>query len=280
MSGVTRPALRYYGGKWTLAPFVIQHFPEHEAYVEPFGGAASVLLRKEPSPVEVYNDLDGEVVNFFRVLRESPEELVRRLECTPFSRGELRECESAAFEKREADPVERARWLFVRSWQGRGAPNRWRAGWRYQRSITTRTRVVDDWRDCERLFGVAERLKDVLIEEDAAFAVLTRYDTPATLFFVDPPYVADTRSTRWATNGYKHEMTDEDHRRLAAALRELTGMVVLSGYPGPLYTELYAGWDCVTRSHHAEQGKKTTEALWISPNARAAVRQGRLGDAS
>ncbi len=273
---VSRPALRYYGGKWNLAPWVIEHFPAHEAYIEPFGGAASVLLRKQASPIEVYNDLDGEVVNFFRVLRERADELVRRLQFTPFARGELRACETAAFEHLSGDPVERARWLYVRSWQGRGAPNRWRSGWRYQRTLSTRTRVVDDWSDEGRLFAVAARLRVVLIEEDDAFVVIGRYDGPGTLFYVDRPYQADTRSTRWATNGYKHEMTDEEHRRLAAALREVEGMVVVSGYPSALMDELYEGWECVTRATQAEAGKKTVEALWISASCATQARQGRL----
>ena len=240
-----------------MAPWIISHFPQHECYVEPFGGGASVLLRKSPSRVEVYNDLDSEVVNFFRVLRDEPGELVRRVALTPFSRAELRECETAALEGRAADAVERARWFFVRSWQGRAAPNRWRSGWRYRRH----------WGDAERLFGLAERLKEVLIEQDDALVVLRRCDTPATVFYCAPPYVADTRSTRWGSNGYRHEMSDENHRELAGLLRGLQGAVLVSGYESELYEELYRGWRKVVVRAWADAAVETRECLWLNPAA-------------
>lgn len=277
MSAPTRPALRYYGGKWNLAPWIIEHFPEHVCYVEPFAGAASVLMRKDPSPVEVYNDADGEVVNFFRVLREQPDELIRALILTPYAREELE-----ITLERVDDLVERARRLFVRCWMARGgARNTWKPGWRFQRTDLMRRAITTDWCDVGRLFEVVERLKAVQIEHGRALDVIKRFDAPETLFYCDPPYVAGTRSERWGSNGYHTEMTDEDHREFGDALTQIRGMAVVSGYDNELYRELFAGWEAVTRSTYTEGSSATgrplrTEVLWISPRARAAARQGRL----
>lgn len=125
----THPALRYFGGKWRLAKWIISHFPAHNCYVEPYGGGGSVLLRKEPSPFEVYNDLDSGLVSFFRLLRERPEDLIRAIELTPYSREEF----MRAYEHSE-DPLESARRLFVRSWQGYGGPRHQSStGWKLPR---------------------------------------------------------------------------------------------------------------------------------------------------
>ena len=280
-AALTRPALRYYGGKWNLAPWIIEHFPRHVGYVEPFAGAASVLVRKEPSAIEVYNDADGEVVNFFRVLREQPDVLVRALALTPYAREEL----EISLEPLAEDPVERARRLFVRCWFARGgARNTWRPGWRFQRADVSRRAITEDWGDVGRLFAIAERFKGVQIEHAPALEVIRRFDGPATLFYCDPPYVASTRSERWGANGYHTEMTDEDHRQLGRLLNEIQGMAVVSGYDNPLYRELFEGWESVTRGTYTEgsamDGRpRRVEVLWISPKAQALARQGRLSAA-
>ncbi|MGE3463863.1 MAG: DNA adenine methylase [Pseudomonadales bacterium] len=275
---VTRPALRYYGGKWNLAPWILEHFPEHMCYVEPFGGGGSVLMRKAPSRVEVYNDLDGEVVNFFRVLREQPEELVRALTLTPYARAELELTNEPA-----ADPLERARRLFVRCWMSRGgARHTWKPGWRFQRNTLMRRDIVADWTEVDRLVDVASRLRAVQIESGDAFDIIPRYDAPDTLFYCDPPYVVHSRSERWQKNGYRHEMAEEDHGRLAELLRGIRGMAIVSGYDTELYREAFAGWEMATRSAYTEGSSliqrrpRRVEVLWISPAATARARQRRL----
>lgn len=257
---VRGPAFRYYGSKWRLAPVIIGLFPPHVCYVEPFGGSACVLLQKYPSALEVYNDADEQVVIFFRVLRERTEELIRAIELTPYARTEL----EVAFEACD-DKLELARRFYVRSWQSRAGPSgNWRSGWRFQRTDASGKRVVGDWNDVEPLWAVAERLKQVMIECDDAFTVIGRYDAPETLFYLDPPYPKETRG-RWAKGGYRHELDEADHRRLAELVHDLEGMVVLSSYPSALYDELYQDWQGVSREVRTEGNGRAMEVIWLSP---------------
>ena len=270
-----RPALRYYGGKWRLAPWIVGHFPPHTCYVEPFGGAASVLLRKPPARYEVYNDFDGEIVGFFRVLRERPDELIRAIERTPFARAEVNlACAPAP---PDLDPVERARRVYVRAWQGRhGLPAAGPMGWRFERAATRHSTAVDDWRDITHLWAVAERFRAVQLECDDALRVIARFDTPDTLVYADPSYPAATRSARWATVAYQHELTDDQHRQLATVLHHVAGMVAVSGYPCPLYQELYGDWVTVSRTCPTHGRRRATEALWLSPRTVARLHRRQL----
>jgi len=212
VSDVTRPALRYFGGKFRLAPWIIQQFPVHTCYVEPFGGAMGILLRKEPSVFEVYNDLDGEVVNFFKVLRDHPDELLRAIELTPYSREE----QKLAFEPTDGLPdLERARRLYVRCWQSHGGGRtQWHTGWRYQVNNTRGRSTLVDWDQTDHLWAIVNRLKLVQIECDDAIRIIERYDRPDTLFYVDPPYLMSTRSIRWGKKAYTCEL-DEDPKTSA-----------------------------------------------------------------
>lgn len=276
MSAVRRPALRYFGAKWRLAPWIIKHLPPHVCYVEPYGGAAGVLLRKEPSELEVYNDLDGEVVNFFRVLREQPEDLERAIQLTPMSREEL---EIAQMPCQAEDRLERGRRLYVRAWQNRGGPRtQWKGGWRFQRGLNRGKSLVSEWSDTEHLYSVAERLKGVQIECDDALSVIARYDSPATIFMCDPPYVGEVRSSRWRAKSYAHEMTEDAHAELARALSSIRGMAVVCGYTSPLYEDLFPkdeGWRVVERRTLTDAGAEASEQLWISKKAAEAT-DGRL----
>lgn len=269
----TRPALRYYGGKWRIAPWVISHFPPHHCYVEPFAGAGSVMFRKEPAPFEVMNDLDGNVVNFFRVLRERTEELKRAIEFTPFSREEA----TLAGEP-TSDELELARRFYIRSWQTQhGAPFLGNNGWRFgRRGGHDKRSAVDDWNDTKRLPAIASRLKNVQIERDDALKTIVRFDTDQTLFYCDPPYVASTRKDRWADNGYECEMTDEQHRQLAEVLQDIKGMAVVSGYSSALYEELYQGWRKVSIENRTARNTLMTESIWISPAAASNHHQKRM----
>jgi DNA adenine methylase len=258
-----RPVLRYHGGKWKLAPWIISHFPPHRIYTEAFGGGASVLLRKSRAYGEIYNDLDGEVVTLFRVLRESGDELVRRLRLTPFARAEF----DLSYE-RSADPVEQARRTVVRSFMGFGSDSASgiKSGFRAN-SNRSGTTPAHDWASYpDKLAAAIDRLRGVVIENRDATTLIPAHDAPDTLHYVDPPYPHATRTV--AGKGYRHEMTDDDHRALAEVLHRVEGMVVLSGYPCDLYdVELYPDWHRVTRAAHADGARKRTEVLWLNPAA-------------
>lgn len=266
-----RPALRYHGGKWRLAPWIVSHLPPHRVYVEPYGGGASVLLRKPRSYAEVYNDLEDDLVNLFQVLRDrdTAARLQEQLRLTPFARVEFR----AAYES-TAEPVERARRALVRSFMGFGSASMvslHRTGFRAS-SNRSGTTPAHDWMNYPELLPLlTARLQGVVIENRLAIDVIRQHDTPATLHYVDPPYPHSTRSFKWRKSGqvYAHEMSDDDHRALAEVLRSVDGAVVLSGYACELYDrELYPDWHRVTKAAHADGARKRTEVLWL--NARAA----------
>jgi len=270
-----RPALRWHGGKWRLAPWILSHFPAHRTYVEPFGGGASVLLRKARSYAEIYNDLDEEVVTLFRVLRDPIDaaRLVDLLRLTPFARREF----EAAYQPSD-DPVETARRLVARSFMGFGsnahasaAKGHRSTGFR-SNSSRSGTTPAQDWANYPGALRIlVERVAGIVIECRDAREVMERHDGPATLHYVDPPYLHETRAGGNGWRMYRHEMTRGDHAELLDFLRGLTGFVVLSGYPDPLYDEHLADWRRVTREAFADGARPRLEVLWINPACAAAL---------
>lgn len=258
------PPLRWTGSKWQLADWIIERMPPHDSYVEPYCGGAAIFFRKYPAPIEVLNDLDGDIVNFFKVLRERTDELVRAVDLTPHARAEY----DLAYEPTD-DPLERARRFYVGSRQSFGAFARVKTGWRTQRNFNRRTSITDEWARLRGLMLAARRLKHAQIENDDALKVIKRFDTPSTLFYVDPPYVHSTRSGGRSRSRYQFEMSDDDHRKLAKVLNAVKGMVMLSGYDSPLYRELYAGWRVLSKSTTTNGNNKAVEYLWVSPHATA-----------
>lgn len=257
MNEITSPPVRYTGSKWRIAPWIIGHFPPHNCYVEPFCGGASVLFRKNPSVTEVINDLNGEILNFFDVLRDRADELIRAIELTPYSRAELSRAKVLV-----VDPLERARRFYVRSLQAFSSGEGARAiAWRIQMNDHS---LVNRWNKTSHLWTTAHRLKLVQIECDTAEVVINRFDDSNTLFYVDPPYV---HSTRTSASDYAYEMTDSEHTALSEQLNTVKGMVVLSGYDCHLYRDLYAGWKFVSVETDTVQKTKRTECLWINENA-------------
>ncbi len=259
MSTRPRPVLRYHGGKWRLAPWIISHFPEHRVYVEPFGGAASVLLRKPRSYAEVYNDIDGEIVAVFRILREprSAAQLRRLLHLTPFARAEF-----LLVHKNHSEPLERARRTIIRSFMGFGSDSIWRRSGFRSNSNRSGTIPAHDWANLPAALEYAtERLRGVVIENRNALEVIQQHDSPQTLFYVDPPY---PHGVRRDDKRYRHEMDDGGHRALATRLRSVDGKVVLSSYPGKLYSQLYRGWRSVRRHALADGARPRTEVLYIN----------------
>lgn len=250
-----------------MADWIISRFPAHKVYVEPFGGAASVLLKKPRSYAEVYNDLAGEIVNLFRVARDHGSELARRVELTPFARDEF----VLSYEE-SADPIEQARRTLARSYMGFGsaAATRKPTGFRANsnRSGTTPAHDWANYPDALRL--VVGRLQGVCIENKDARSVMAQHDSPETLFYVDPPYVAASRD---AGSDYLHEMDDADHEELAVFLRGLRGMVIVSGYDSDLYRREFAGWVSEEREAFADGARPRVEVLWFNEAASAAMKR-------
>lgn len=277
MNAPTRPVLRYHGGKWRLAPWIVGHFPPHRIYVEPFGGAASVLIRKPATFTEVYNDLDDRLVNVFRVLRDpvKSEQLRKMLELTPFARAEF----DAAYGTDPVDDVEAARRTVVTSFMGFGSDSvgrGYRTGFR-AKSNRSNTTPAHDWASFPvQVRRFHERLRTVVIEKQDAVDVMRRHDAPNALHYVDPPYVHETRSAAASRHGYRYELTDQQHRDLAAVLHSLDGMVVLSGYQCPLYEELFGDWQREDVVALADGAKERVECLWLNPACAAAQRQQKL----
>jgi DNA adenine methylase len=269
---IPAPALKYYGGKWVLAPWIISHFPPHMNYLEPCGGAASVLLRKPRSKLETYNDVDDNVVNFFRVLRDSPRELIDKIKLTPWARAEYQlGCSTCD------DPIENARRFFAASWmsiQG-GAPEKTSRTWRHNKHAKDRNRPAawDMHRVADALDCVARRFIGVQIENRDALDVIQRYDNRDTLLYFDPPYVVGTRTK---SDIYRFEVDEHFHTKAAKALRRFSGYVIVSGYACPLYEELYGDWIRKDRRARANSGCKRIESIWLSPRtAKASARSDR-----
>lgn len=268
----SRPVLRWHGGKWLLAPWIISHFPKHRIYVEPFGGGGSVLLRKERAYAEVYNDLDDQVVTLFRVLQDdcTARKLIAALELTPFARSEY----ELAWNPTD-EPLEIARRLIVRSFMGFGShahadtgAGSKTTGFRANSNRSGSTPAHDWARYPSHIASFIERMRGVVVERRPAIQVMETHDGEDTLHYVDPPYLPETRGRKNLNDlkhQYRHEMTVRDHEELLSKLLSLKGMVVLSGYPSELYDTALSGWVRIERQAMADGARPRTEVLWINP---------------
>jgi DNA adenine methylase len=237
-------AFGWYGGKFSHLDWLLPLIPPAQHYCEPFAGSAAVLINRQPSPIETYNDVDGEVVNFFKVLRDNREELVQAIGLTPFSK---REFELAINEPtNDLSPVERARRFYVRARQVRtGLAQTASVGRWAHCTLTSRggmAGAVCRWLGAiEHLPEIAQRLLRVQFENAPAIEVIRRYDSKDTLFYCDPPYPHESRGD---SKAYGYEMTDVNHRELASVLKKCKGKVAVSSYHTPLNEEIFSGWNC------------------------------------
>ncbi|QPR68531.1 DNA adenine methylase [Lysinibacillus macroides] len=257
MSSIPR-ILHYPGSKWSLADWIISHFPDHETYLEPFFGSGAVLFSKNRSQLETVNDLDGEIVNLFQVIRERPDELAHQIKFTPHAREEYYNSYTAA-----DDELERARRLIVRLWQGRGGKTSHRTGWRSMIEMNGPLPGKEWLAFPEKIAVVAERLIGVQIENQPAVELIQRYSRQNVLIYADPPYILSTRTT----TSYKHEMTNEQHEELLTVLNNHPGPVILSGYENELYSDMLQDWHKECKSAKAEGGAARIEVLYINPVA-------------
>lgn len=256
--GVTavKPPVTYYGAKTSLAPRIVSMLPEHRRYVEPFAGSLAVLLAKPQAPLEVVNDLDHNLMVFWKVLRDSPTDLARVCMLTPHSRVERN---IAKHIPSDATDLERARLVWSALVQGRTGTLA-NTGWRHARSGVD-GRMLRSY--VQRIETVAERIRDVSLECRPAVEIIEKYGSDeSTLIYADPPYLGSVRR-----HNYKVEMTGEGaHRELGEALHGCRATVVLSGYHSPLYDELYGDWFRVEMPSRTSQGDlqriERTEVLW------------------
>ncbi len=274
----TRPVIRYHGGKWRLAQWIISQLPPHRVYVEPYGGGGSVLIQKERSHSEIYNDLWDEVVGVFRILRDPEKaERLRQQAClTPFARTEMVKADEPA-----DDEIEAARRLIFRSFSGFGsasANSLHKTGFR-SNSRRSGNAPAMDWRSWPAQIELfTERLRGVCIECRPALDLIRQFDAADTLFYIDPPYPHSTRGMRRRNAAYRHEMTDEDHEELASCLHGGSSMVVVSGYRCELYDDLYADYTRVDRRAYADGAAKRVESVWINKAAKHGQRRLELRD--
>jgi DNA adenine methylase len=256
----------WYGGKYSHLDWLLPLLPSAHHYCEPFGGSAAVLLNRDPSPVETYNDLDGEVVNFFKILREKPDELIRVISLTPFSREEF--YGSLVRNFGDIDSLERARLFFVRARQVRTGLAQTASLGRWANCKNTSrggmAGVVSRWLGSVRdLPEIANRLLRVQIENRPAPELIKLYDDPKTLIYCDPPYPHNSRGD---SKAYSFEMDDRSHTELARVLRQCKGKAAISGYRCSLMDKLYSGWkrvDAAPKKCHSIK-KMRQEALWLN----------------
>ena len=249
--------LNYPGAKWGMAEEIVSLMPPHRSYLEPFFGSGAVLFNKPPSAIETVNDIDGDIVNFFTVLREQPEELARRIDLTPYARDVFDD----AYNNWGTDPMDRAYRFAIRSKMGHGFKTYEKTGFKIDRYARERSYCVNCWNALpEGLIAAADRLKGVQIEHRPALDIIRRFNFDNVLIYADPPYLLDTRGGKQ----YRHEMAEQDHVELLAALLEHKGPVILSGYPSEMYDRELNSWSRITRKAYNQNADQRTEVLWCN----------------
>lgn len=275
-----RQLLKYYGSKWEMAEFIISFFASHTTYIEPYFGGGNVFFKKTPSKLEIVNDKSHMVTNFFFVLREKRDELLLAIELTPYSRREIElanrtmkteiewewsDAEGRWVPQGNISDVELARRFYVRARQGRtGNTSAWNTTWRCDYKGNRSKTFVQEWVDNEHIYWYSSRLKLAQIEGKPALEILTRYDTPETLWYLDPPYPHSTRGKRWG-NAYAHEMSKNDHAQLLLAIRDLKGMCIISSYHNEIYHKILRDWHIEEFETKDSQHQDKTEVIWINP---------------
>lgn len=252
--------LKWPGSKWSIAQRIVNVMPKHKIYLEPFFGSGAVFFSKCPVFTEVINDLDGEVVNLFKCIRDNPEELANLIHFTPYSKDEYK-----GSYNRSGSDIERARLFLIRANMARAGMQYYSSSWRHAGPVLgaqNKQRITGDWnRLPQQIIEAANRLKDAEIENTDAIELIEKYNHKDCLIYVDPPYLLSTRRQRY----YNVEMTEEsEHEKLIEVLKKHKGYVMLSGYDSDLYNDCLNDWCKHEFQTLAEQGKKRTEVLWTN----------------
>ena len=249
--------LNYPGAKWGMAEQIVSLMPKHRSYLEPFFGSGAILFNKPPSAIETINDIDGDITNFFQVLREQSDELIRLISLTPYSR----EAFDDAHDNCGTDPIDRAYRFAIRSRMGHGFKTYQKTGFKIDVFARERSYCVDVWNKMPLMLAEAAcRLKEVQIENRPALDLIRKFNHENVLIYADPPYLLNTRGGKQ----YRCEMTEQDHVELLAALRDHKGSVILSGYPSELYDHELLGWQRITRKSYNQNSDPRTEVLWCN----------------
>ena len=252
-----RTLLNYPGAKWGMAKEIVAIMPQHRSYLEPFFGSGAVLFNKPPSAIETVNDIDGDITNFFKVLREQPDRLAEAISLTPYSRDVFND----AHENRGTEDFDRAYRFAIRSKMGHGFKTYQKTGFKIDVSGRQGAYAVRAWNKVPRtILEAAGRMKDVQIENQPALDVIRKFNHDNVLIYADPPYLLDTRGGKQ----YRHEMTEQDHLDLLAALLQHKGPVILSGYPHEMYDRELKGWSRITRKSYNQNSDQRTEVLWCN----------------
>lgn len=250
--------VKYPGSKWGTADWIISHFPEHHSYLEPFFGSGGVFFNKPRSDIETINDLDGEVVNLFRWIKEDPDKLAHEIYFTPYSR----EVYEMAYQKEPESSLEKAVLFYIRLNMGHGFRTTGeKVGWKMDIQGREKAYAAGDW--CKipgKIMEAAERLRGVQIENRPAVEVIRRFNFENVLIYCDPPYVLSTRCRKQ----YDKEMTNEDHEELLDALLKHKGPVVISGYASELYDEMLKDWYREEKVNYAQNAQRRREIIWFN----------------
>lgn len=267
MSGVPNRLIpfNYFGGKFTHVSWILKHLPESTSYVEVFGGSAVVLINKKPSQIETYNDLNSTVVNFFKVLREFPNELLTAIYLTPYSKEEYFNCYKNI---NEGNDIERARRFFVSVNQSFNGTFSRQTGWKMStiKSKSIISEALSRWlTKIPNLLLIIERLRSVQISNFDFRAIFKKFDSKDTLFYCDPPY---THEQRCNNNEYQFEMSVSDHKELLELAIMAKGKVAISGYNNPLYNRMLSYFYKIKAGEKQNSlfHSKRQEVLWTNYN--------------
>jgi DNA adenine methylase len=259
--------LNYPGAKWGMAREIASLMPKHRSYLEPYFGSGAVLFNKKPSAIETVNDIDGDITNFFTILRERTYELTRLIGLTPYSRDVFED----AHRNRGTDPLDRAYRFAIRSRMGHGFKTYEKTGFKIDIYARERSYCVDNWNDsCENLWKAAERLKMVQIENRPALELIRRFNYENVLIYADPPYLLETRGGKQ----YRFEMNEQDHMDLLSALRDHRGYVILSGYFSEMYERELKDWKIITRKSYNQNCDQRLEVLWCNFDIEEQIKMG------
>ncbi len=251
--------IKYPGAKWSIADWIISHFPRHHSYLEPFFGSGAVFFNKPRSNIETVNDLDGNVINLFEWIKKDPEQLAHKIYFTPYARQIYED----AFRSKPEDSLEKAVNFFIRLNMGHGfRTNGEKVGWKNDVQGRERAYAAKDWTKLpERILEAAERLRGVQIENRKAIELLTRFNYKKVLVYLDPPYMPETRHGKQ----YRCEMYDRrSHEELIEAAKSHKGPVIISGYETELYNDLLKGWNKEEETCYSQVGSKKKEVIWMN----------------